>query len=62
MLEITSALESLIPEGATVVESGISIAGIRRRTKDSGIGIAPDDQPKVFEQFKQVGDTFDRQA
>lgn len=26
--------------------------------KDSGIGIALDDQPKVFEKFKQVGDTL----
>ena len=26
--------------------------------KDSGIGIAPVDQPKVFEKFKQVGDTL----
>ncbi len=25
---------------------------------DSGIGIRPDDQPKVFEKFKQVGDTL----
>ncbi len=26
--------------------------------KDSGVGIAPPDQPKVFEKFKQVGDTL----
>jgi signal transduction histidine kinase/CheY-like chemotaxis protein/ligand-binding sensor domain-containing protein len=26
--------------------------------KDSGVGIAPTDQPKVFEKFKQVGDTL----
>jgi signal transduction histidine kinase len=25
---------------------------------DSGIGIKPEDQPKVFEKFKQVGDTL----
>jgi signal transduction histidine kinase len=25
---------------------------------DSGLGIAPEDHAKVFEQFKQVGDTL----
>jgi signal transduction histidine kinase/CheY-like chemotaxis protein/ligand-binding sensor domain-containing protein len=39
---------SVHKEGAEVVVS----------VKDSGIGIAPADQPKVFEKFKQVGDTL----
>jgi signal transduction histidine kinase len=26
--------------------------------KDSGVGIAREDQPKAFEKFKQVGDTL----
>ncbi|HEY3706639.1 MAG TPA: GAF domain-containing protein [Terracidiphilus sp.] len=42
----------------------ITCSAIRRdgeivvSVKDSGIGIAPADQPKVFEKFKQVGDTL----
>jgi signal transduction histidine kinase/CheY-like chemotaxis protein len=36
------------------LENGALVVGV----KDSGIGIAPVDQPKVFEKFKQVGDTL----
>jgi signal transduction histidine kinase/CheY-like chemotaxis protein len=36
------------------LEGGALVVGV----KDSGIGIAPVDQPKVFERFKQVGDTL----
>jgi len=36
------------------LENGELVIGVT----DSGIGIAPIDQPKVFEKFKQVGDTL----
>ncbi|MDP9052402.1 MAG: GAF domain-containing protein, partial [Acidobacteriota bacterium] len=36
------------------LEGGALVVGVT----DSGIGIAPADQPKVFEKFKQVGDTL----
>jgi signal transduction histidine kinase/DNA-binding response OmpR family regulator len=36
------------------LEDGALVVGV----KDSGIGIAAADQPKVFEKFKQVGDTL----
>lgn len=44
----SSTITELVPETASLVISVI----------DTGIGIAPDDQPKVFEKFKQVGDTL----
>ncbi len=40
-------LSALLREGALTVS-----------VKDSGIGITAEDQPKVFEKFKQVGDTL----
>ncbi|MCS6814832.1 MAG: PAS domain S-box protein, partial [Cyanobacteria bacterium] len=45
---VSSTMTEPVPEGASLVISVI----------DTGIGIAPDDQPKVFEKFKQVGDTL----
>ncbi len=38
---------------ARVQDDGIAVSVI-----DTGMGIAPTDQPKVFEKFKQVGDTL----
>lgn len=56
---------NLISNAVKFTDSGvISCSAIRRdneilvSVKDSGIGIAPADQPKVFEKFKQVGDTL----
>ena len=46
------------PEGTVTV--GVSLVGsnIQVSVKDSGIGIVPADHDKVFEKFKQVGDTL----
>lgn len=56
---------NLISNAVKFTDSGSIICSVRRKeaevvvsVKDSGIGIAPADQPKVFEKFKQVGDTL----
>jgi signal transduction histidine kinase/DNA-binding response OmpR family regulator len=56
---------NLISNAVKFTDSGSIVCAARlgndelvMSVKDSGIGIAPADQPKVFEKFKQVGDTL----
>ncbi len=56
---------NLISNAVKFTDAGSITCSVRQEglellvsVKDSGIGIAPDDQPKVFEKFKQVGDTL----
>jgi signal transduction histidine kinase/DNA-binding response OmpR family regulator len=56
---------NLISNAVKFTDQGSIVCAVRRdgnelvvSVTDSGIGIAPGDQPKVFEKFKQVGDTL----
>jgi signal transduction histidine kinase len=56
LLNLLSNAVKFTPEGgrvdltATAAEDGITIA-----VRDTGIGIAPEDQGAIFEEFRQVG-------
>ncbi len=45
-------------EGIVTVKAVFSDRKVVVSVVDSGVGIAKEDQPKVFEKFKQVGDTL----
>lgn len=56
---------NLISNAVKFTDSGSITCAVKQQggelvvsVTDSGIGIAPADQPKVFERFKQVGDTL----
>jgi len=44
--------------GAVTLAASLGQGELLVSVTDSGIGIKPEDQPKVFEKFKQVGDTL----
>jgi len=48
------------PDGGSIGVSGHAVNGeLEIAVKDSGIGIRPEDQPKVFDEFQQVGKRSD---
>ncbi|MEH2442499.1 PAS domain S-box protein [Nostoc sp.] len=62
---LLQVLINLISNAVKFTESGCVTCRVKQENEgvcisviDTGIGIAPEDQPKVFEKFRQVGDTL----
>lgn len=58
VINLISNAVKFTDQGAITCRARLTLEGITVGIVDSGIGIAPEDQPKVFEKFKQVGDTL----
>jgi signal transduction histidine kinase/CheY-like chemotaxis protein len=58
VINLISNAVKFTDEGSIVIAAGLRDGRIQVSVTDSGIGIRPEDQPKVFEKFKQVGDTL----
>ena len=57
---LTNAVKFTPEGGEIVVQAESTEAGIQVIVKDSGIGIDPKDQEKIFEEFKQVENHYTR--
>jgi signal transduction histidine kinase/CheY-like chemotaxis protein len=58
VINLISNAAKFTPSGSVIVAASESGGEITVSVTDSGIGIAPADHQKVFEKFKQVGDTL----
>ncbi len=61
LLNLLSNAVKFTPDGGSIgVTARRQASEVQISVRDSGIGIAHDDQPKVFEEFQQVGKPTDR--
>jgi len=58
VINLISNAVKFTDDGSIICTAKLHDGSVVVGVKDSGIGISPADQPKVFEKFKQVGDTL----
>jgi signal transduction histidine kinase/CheY-like chemotaxis protein len=59
---LSNAIKFTPEEGSISVEVAAEGAEVRISVVDTGVGIAPDDQARVFDEFSQVGDVAAREG
>ncbi len=59
LLNLLSNAVKFTPEGGRIgIKAGQATGAVEISVSDTGIGIAPEDQPKIFEEFRQVGGDY----
>jgi signal transduction histidine kinase len=59
LLNLLSNAVKFTPEGGRVgINAKQTNGAVEISVSDTGIGIAPEDQPKIFEEFRQVGSDY----
>ena len=59
LLNLLSNAVKFTPEGGRIgIEARQADGSVEISVTDTGVGIAPEDQPKIFEEFRQVGSDY----
>jgi GAF domain-containing protein/anti-sigma regulatory factor (Ser/Thr protein kinase) len=59
LLNLLSNAVKFTPEGGRIGIKARQVDGVVKiSVSDTGVGIAPEDQPKIFEEFRQVGSDY----
>ena len=59
LLNLLSNAVKFTPEGGRIgIKARQADGSVEISVSDTGIGIAPEDQPKIFEEFRQVGSDY----
>jgi signal transduction histidine kinase len=63
LLNLLSNAVKFTPEGGRIEINAIQSNGVVEiSVTDTGIGIAPEDQPRIFEEFRQVGSDYEHKS